>query len=51
MNFGIVYSGFPAVLEGYIDANWIFIQKRQNLLVIMYSHLVVVQLLGDHPNK
>jgi hypothetical protein len=23
MNFGIVYSGFPAVLEGYSDANWI----------------------------
>jgi hypothetical protein len=23
MNYGIVYSGFPAVLEGYSDANWI----------------------------
>jgi len=23
MNYGIKYSGFPAVLEGYIDANWI----------------------------
>ena len=23
MNYGIEYSGFPAVLEGYNDANWI----------------------------
>ncbi|XP_071900903.1 uncharacterized protein [Coffea arabica] len=23
MNFGILYSGFPTVLEGYSDANWI----------------------------
>ena len=23
MNYGILYSGFLAVLEGYIDANWI----------------------------
>ena len=23
MNYGILYSGFPVVLEGYIDANWI----------------------------
>jgi hypothetical protein len=23
MNYGIMYSGFPAVLEGYSDANWI----------------------------
>jgi hypothetical protein len=23
MNYGIKYSGFPAVLEGYCDANWI----------------------------
>ncbi|XP_075101889.1 secreted RxLR effector protein 161-like [Nicotiana tabacum] len=24
MNYGIKYSGFPIVLEGYNDANWIF---------------------------
>ena len=23
MNYGILYNGFPAVLEGYNDANWI----------------------------
>ena len=23
MNYGILYSGFPAVLEGDNDANWI----------------------------
>ena len=23
MNYGILYSGFPDVLEGYSDANWI----------------------------
>jgi hypothetical protein len=23
MNYGIEYSGFPDVLEGYNDANWI----------------------------
>ena len=23
MNYGIIYSGFPVVLEGYNDANWI----------------------------
>ena len=23
MNYGILYNGFPTVLEGYNDANWI----------------------------
>ena len=23
MNYGILYNGFPAILEGYTDANWI----------------------------
>ena len=23
MNYGILYSGFPTVLEGYNDDNWI----------------------------
>ncbi|XP_070011252.1 secreted RxLR effector protein 161-like [Nicotiana sylvestris] len=23
MNYGILYSGFPYILEGYSDANWI----------------------------
>ena len=23
MNYGILYTGFPTVLEGYSDANWI----------------------------
>ena len=23
INYGILYSGFPTVLEGYSDANWI----------------------------
>ena len=23
MNYGILYNGFPAVLKGYSDANWI----------------------------
>jgi len=23
MNYGILYNGFPSVLEGYNDANWI----------------------------
>ena len=23
MNYGILYSGFPVVLEGHNDANWI----------------------------
>ena len=23
MNYGILYSGFPTMLEGYSDANWI----------------------------
>jgi hypothetical protein len=23
MNYGIQYSGYPAILEGYSDANWI----------------------------
>ena len=23
MNYGILYSGFPVVLEGYSDVNWI----------------------------
>ena len=24
MNYGILFSGFPAMLEGYNDANWIY---------------------------
>nr|KYP60060.1 Retrovirus-related Pol polyprotein from transposon TNT 1-94 [Cajanus cajan] len=24
MDYGIEYSGFPTILEGYNDANWIF---------------------------
>ena len=24
MNYGILYSIFPVVLEGYTDANWIY---------------------------
>jgi len=24
MNYAIEYSGFPIVLEGYNDANWIY---------------------------
>ena len=52
MDYAIEYSGFPAVLEGYSDANWGFlIQMRQNLLVVMYLHLVVVQLHRDQPDK
>ena len=43
MNYGILYSGFPAVLEGYSDANWISDLDEINPLVVMYSPLVVVQ--------
>ncbi|KAK4386328.1 Retrovirus-related Pol polyprotein from transposon TNT 1-94 [Sesamum angolense] len=50
-NYGLHYTRYPAVLEGYSDANWISDCKIQNLQVDMYSPLGVEQYLGSPKNK
>lgn len=44
--------GFDCIRR-YNDTNWISYQNRQNplVIIIMYLHLVVIQLQGDQPNK
>ena len=37
MNYGIVYSGFPTILEGYSDANWISDSDEIKSTMVMYS--------------
>ena len=47
MNYGVQYSGFPALLEGYSDCNWISYSDKQNPLMAMSLFLVVVQSNGS----
>ena len=51
MNYDILYSGFPAVLEGYNDANWISDSdeiKSTSGFVLLWE---VVLLLENHLKK
>ena len=45
------YTEYPAVLEGYCDANWITGTKDTKSTSGYVSHLVGRQCLGNHPNK
>jgi hypothetical protein len=54
MEYGIHYSGFPAVLEGYSDANWI--SDLDELwhcmpLVDTFSLSAVLLFHRDHANR
>jgi len=42
---------FLLYYKGTMMLNGSLIQMRQNPLVVMYSHLGLVQLHGDQPNK
>jgi hypothetical protein len=42
MSLGIHYTGYPTVLEGYCDANWIFDAHEIYATSGLYFHLEVV---------
>ena len=44
LDYGLHYSGYPAVLEGYSDANWISTTKDSKSTS---GHLVVHLCLGN----
>jgi hypothetical protein len=51
MEYGIHYSGFPAVLKGYSDANWISDLNELYATSGYVSLLVVLLFHGDHANR
>ena len=51
INYGLCFNGFPSVLEGFSDANWILDSNEMNPLVDMFSPLMGVQILGSMPSK
>ena len=54
INYGLYYSGFPSVLEGFSDANWISDSdemKSTSRSAVSWTSLVEVQLLGSLPSK
>ena len=50
-NYALHYKKYPAVVEGYSDANWILGQLKQNPQEDTFLLLVEEQYLGNHPNK
>jgi hypothetical protein len=47
-SYGIHYAGYPKVLEGYNDANWIFdTDELKATSGYILSHLEVVRFLGS----
>jgi hypothetical protein len=47
MSYGIHYTRYPRVLEGYCDANWIYDADEIYAQVDMFSHLEVVLFCGS----
>jgi hypothetical protein len=47
MSYGIHYTGYPRVLEGYCDANWIFDADEIYATSDMFSHLEVALFHGS----
>ena len=50
IDHGLCYNGFPSVLKGFSDANWIF-DSGGDLLVGMFLPSEKVQFLGNLSNK
>ena len=50
-NYGLHYSKYLAVLEGYCDVNWISDTKDSSPQVAIYLHLVVERCLGNLLSK
>ena len=46
-SYGLHYTGYPRVLEGYSDANWISYVDELKPQVVMCLHLVVVLIPGS----
>ena len=51
MNYRIHYTGYPRVLEGYIDSNWISDADEIKVIVDMCSHLEVALFPGSLASK
>jgi hypothetical protein len=47
MDYGIHYTGYPRVLEGYSDSNWISHADEIKVIVDMCSHLEVTLFPGS----
>ena len=50
-HYALHYNKYPAVIEGYSDANWITGSNDVNPRVVMYSYLVEELSLGNLPNR
>ncbi|KAK3133000.1 hypothetical protein QOZ80_6AG0530710 [Eleusine coracana subsp. coracana] len=50
MDYGIHYSGYPAVLEGYSDSNWIS-DADELYATSGYAFTLVLLFYGDHANR
>ena len=50
-DYGLHYTRYPIVIEGYSDANWISNVKDSNLIVVISLHLEVQQYHGNPQNK
>jgi hypothetical protein len=50
MDYRIHYFGYPVVLEGYSNANWILMSKSCMSRVDMFSLLAVLLFHGGHAN-
>ena len=53
MNYGIMYSGFPSTLEGFMMQTGSLIQMRQNPLVVCnpvkwWRNIVEISKIDDH---
>ena len=47
IDYGLCYGGFPNILEGFSDANWIFDSDEVKSTSGMFSYLEEVQFLGS----
>ncbi|GJY61496.1 zinc finger, CCHC-type containing protein [Tanacetum coccineum] len=50
IDYSLIYTGYPLILEGYTDASWIS-NTEDNSSTSGYSYLVEVQFLGLPRNK
>ena len=51
IDYGIVYTGYPSVLEGYTNVSWIIDSEVILLLVVGSLHLEVVQSPRDQRSR
>ena len=51
VSYGIHYTGYLRVLEGYSDSNWISDADEINAQVVMFLHLVVALFPGSFASR